>query len=401
MEINTDSNKIEEVLTRGVEKIYPSKDLLKTNLKSRKIRIYQGFDPSKPNLHLGNLVGILKLKEFQELGHEVIFLIGDFTGMIGDPTEKLSVRKKLTREEVLENAKSYKEQVGRFLNFSGGNPAKIMFNSYWLDKISFKDLIEITSNFTVQRILERDFFQERIKKEKPIFLHEFLYPVAQAVDSVKMDVDLEIGGSDQTFNMLVGRDLVKTLKNKEKFVLSTKLLIDKEGKKVGKTTGGAVFLNFPPIEMFGAIMAFSDEIIISGFEILTFLPFSQIKKYEKVLKEKKINPKELKKILALEIVKLNYGEEKAKEAEKEFEKVFKEKKLPTEIPGIGIKEKSLNILDLLIKTGLTSSKSEAKRLILQKGVEIDGILKSDWREIIAIKKGMAIKVGKRKFAKLI
>jgi len=400
MAIETDSEKIKEVLSRGVEKIYPSKDALKYLLNSKRIRIYQGFDPSMPNLHLGNLVGILKLRQFQELGHEIIFLIGDFTGMIGDPTEKLSVRKKLTREEVLKNVENWKEQIERFLNFSGKNPAKIMFNSQWLDKINFKDLIEITSNFTVQRMLERDFFQERIKKKKPIFLHEFLYPVAQAMDSVQMDVDLEIGGADQTFNMLAGRDLMKSLKNKEKFVLTMKLLVDKKGKKVGKTTGNAIFLNLPPFEMFGSIMAFPDEVIPLSFELLTHLSLSRIKDYERALKEKKINPKEIKKILASEIVELNYGHNKAKEAEKEFERVFRGKEMPSEISKIKIKEKSLNILDLLVKTKLAPSKSEAKRLILQKGVKINNLVKEDWQEVVEIEKGMVIKVGKRKFIRI-
>jgi len=318
--------KIEEVLTRGVEKIYPSKKALQEILVSKKIRIYQGFDPSMPNLHLGHLVGILKLKQFQELGHEVIFLVGDFTGMIGDPTDRLSARKKLTRKQVLENAKSWKEQTGRFLKFSGKNPAKIMFNSRWQDKINFKELIEITSNFTVQRILERNFFQRRIEKKRPIFLHEFLYPVAQAIDCVKMNVDLEVGGSDQTFNMLAGRRLMKILKGKEKFVLTTKLLVDKEGRKAGKTTGGALFLNTPAVEMFGGIMAFPDEVIVSAFELLTTIPLKQVFAYKKELKRKKVNPMDLKKRLAFEIVKLNYGEKMAREAKEEFERVFKEKR---------------------------------------------------------------------------
>jgi len=396
----TKREKIEEVLTRGVEKIYPSKKALKDVLLSRKIRVYQGFDPSMPNLHLGNLVGILKLKQFQELGHEVVFLVGDFTGMIGDPTEKLSTRKMLTRKEVLENAKNYKEQAGRFLKFSGKNPAKIMFNSQWLDKMNFKELIEITSNFTVQRMLERDFFQERIKRKKPIFLHEFLYPVAQAIDCVKLDVDLEIGGRDQTFNMLAGRHLMRALKGKEKFVLTTKLLVDKEGKKVGKTTGGALFLNAPPAEMFGGIMAFPDEVIILGFEILTTMPLEEIKVQKRNLERGKVNPMELKKKLAFEIVKLNYGKEAAKKAKEEFERVFKEKKLPRKIPKIKIKERSLGILDLLVKTKLVSSKSEAKRLILQGGVKINNKVLKDWQKEIKIKKGMVLQVGKRRFVKI-
>src|SRR3990167_6255228 len=227
-------DKIEEVLTRGVQEVLPDKKSLATLMAKRKIKLYQGFDPSMPSLHLGNFVGLMKLRQFQKLGHEVIFLVGDFTGMIGDPTDKLATRKKLTREQVLENAKAWREQAGRVLDFSGDNPAKIIFNSKWSDKITFKDLIEITSNLTVQQLIERDMFQARLKDKEPIYLHEFLYPVAQGFDSVEMDVDLEVGGNDQLFNMMVGRNLCKSIKNKEKYVLTTKLLVDKDGNKVGK-----------------------------------------------------------------------------------------------------------------------------------------------------------------------
>ena len=219
-------DKIDEVLTRGVAQVLPDKKGLYDLMAKRKIKLYQGFDPSMPSLHLGNFVGLMKLRQFQKLGHEVIFLVGDFTGMIGDPTDKLATRQKLTREKVLENAKAWKKQIGMLLDLDGDNPAKIMFNSEWLDKIKFKELIEIASNFTVQQMIERDMFQERIKTNTPIYLHEFLYPISVAIDCVKMDVDLEVGGNDQTFNMLIGRTLMKAIKNKEKFVLSTKLLVD-------------------------------------------------------------------------------------------------------------------------------------------------------------------------------
>ena len=393
--------KIKEVLERGVEKIYPSKKVLKEVLLSRKkIKIYQGFDPSMPDLHLGHLVGILKLKQFQELGHKVIFLVGDFTGMIGDPTDRLLARKKLTRKQVLENAKNWREQVGRFLKFSGRNPAQMMFNSKWLDKLTFKDLIEITSRFTVQRILERNFFQRRLERKRPIFLHEFLYPVAQAIDCVEMDVDLEIGATDQTFNMLIGRDLMKALKGKEKFVLTTKLLVDKRGRKMGKTAGNAVFLNASPGEMFGKIMAFPDEVIILAFELLTTLSLKTIKILEGQLKKKKINPMDLKKKLAFEIVKLNYGERKASDAEKEFKKVFQKREIPSKIKEFKVKKNKIKLLDLLFDSKLAPSKSEAKRLILQEGVKINGVVQKDWKKEIKIKKGMIIQVGRRRFVKI-
>src|SRR4030043_984538 len=283
---------IDFVLSRGVENIYPSKEALAALMAKKKIKLYQGFDPSMPNLHLGNFVGLMKLRQFQKLGHEVIFLVGDFTGMIGDPSDKTATRKKLSREDVLNNAKSWKEQAGRVIDFKGNNAAHFEFNSKWNDKISFKELIEITSNFTVQQMLERDMFQERIKENRPIHLHEFFYPVAQAIDCVEMDVDLEIGGSDQIFNMLAGRTLMKETKEKEKFVLATKLLIDSKGEKVGKTTGNALFLNSTAEEMYGGIMSFPDDVIPLAFDFLTTVPLQSIKSLEKEL-----NPMDLKKKL--------------------------------------------------------------------------------------------------------
>ncbi|MBL7156076.1 MAG: tyrosine--tRNA ligase [Candidatus Pacebacteria bacterium] len=399
----TKSQKIEEVLTRGVEKIYPSKNALKNLLtKNKKIKLYQGFDPSMPNLHLGNLVGILKLKQFQDLGHKVIFLVGDFTGMIGDPTGKIEgARPQLTHQQVLKNAKSYKKQAGRILNFSGKNPAKIQYNSKWLSNLSVDKLAGLMRHLTYSQIIKRDMFQKRIEKGKDILLSEFFYPFMQAYDSVYMNVDLEIGGSDQMFNMLVGRQLMKKLKNKEKFVLTTKLLIDKQGEKIGKTTGNALFLNAKPDQMFGAIMNFPDEVIILGFELLTFIPLQQINDYKNLLNKKNINPMILKKELGFEIVKLNYGKQKAQKAQMEFERIFKEKKLPTKIPEIIFRKEILNILDILLISGLAQSKSQGKRLILQGGVKIDNEIQKDCKKQIKIKKGMILQIGKRKFIKVI
>lgn len=394
-------NRIEEVLIRGVEKIYPSRQALEKVLRSgKKIKLYQGFDPSMPNLHLGNLVGILKLKRFQDLGHEVIFLVGDFTGMIGDPTDKASTRALLTRKQVLQNAKNWQEQAGKILNFGGKNPAKMMFNSKWSDRITFKDLIQTSSHFTVQQMIERDFFQRRIKKGKPIFLHEFLYPIAQAIDCVEMDVDLEIGGSDQTFNMLAGRTLMKALKGKEKFVLTTKLLVDSKGEKVGKTAGNALFLNASAVDIYGRIMSFPDEVIPLAFELLTTVSLQLIKQHKKALQLNKVNPMDIKKKLAFEIVKMYHSEKEAKRAEKEFERVFQKKKMPVEAEELRIKNKELNIVDLLMKSKLVKSRSEAKRLISQGGVDIDGEKISSIKYQVSIKDGLIVRVGKRQFVKI-
>jgi tyrosyl-tRNA synthetase len=386
---------INDVLTRGVEKVYPTKEGLASLMRKEKITLYQGFDPSMPSLHLGNFVGLMKLRSFQKLGHKIIFLVGDFTGMIGDPTDKLATRKKLTRKEVLANAKSWKEQAEKVIDFTGQNKAKIMFNSEWSDKITFKDLIEITSNLTVQQLLERDMFQVRIKEEKPIYLHEFLYPVAQGYDSIAMDVDLEIGGSDQIFNMLVGRTLMKAIKGKEKYVLATKLLVDKDGNKVGKTTGNALFLDSSPEEFYGGIMSFPDDVLELSFEILTEMPLGGLSK------KIKDDPMESKKLLAFEIVRFLWGSDAAKKSENSFKNTFQNSGTPDDIRIVMINEKVLPLLDLVFTTKSVSSRSEAKRLISQNAVEIDGKVVSNPQEEIDIpKKGVIIKIGKKTFVKI-
>jgi len=391
-------NKIKEALERGVEKIYPSRSALEKKLKSgRKIRLYCGFDPTAPTLHIGNAIQIRKLAQFQKLGHEVIFLLGDFTGMIGDPTDKAAARKKLTRKEALKNATNYKKQAGKILKFSGKNPAKFLYNSQWGDKLSFAGLIEIASRFTVQQMLVRDMFQERIKAKKPIYLHEFLYPLAQAYDSVAMEVDLEVGGNDQTFNMLCGRDLIKALKNKEKFVLTTKLLVDSSGQKVGKTEGKIVNLDIPPAEMFGRIMAWPDEAIGLGLELCTDIPMAEISQTKEQIKQARLNPRDAKARLAREIVSIHHNQKAAQEAEKEFNLIFKEKKEPSEVSGFKYKDKNANILDLLFELKLVASKGEAKRLIEQGGVKINGKITKDWKQQISLERPIKLQIGKRRF----
>ena len=380
-------DKIEEVLTRGVQQVLPDKKGLMELMAKRKIKLYQGFDPSAPSLHLGNFVGLMKLRQFQKLGHEVVFLVGDFTGMIGDPTDKLATRKKLTREQVLENAKAWYKQAGKVLDFDGANPAKILFNSEWSDKITFKDLIEIASNVTVQQTIERDMFQERLKSNTPIYLHEFLYPVAQGYDCVVMDVDLEIGGNDQLFNMMMGRTLMKAIKNKEKYVLTTKLLVDKEGKKAGKTNANALFLDSTPENFYAGVMSFPDEVLFLSFELLTEISLDGLS--EKIKK----NPMEEKKHLAFEIVKFLWGESTANTAQKTFEKTFQEK-----APTFNIKVASGDSLAITIApfTSLGSI-SEAKRLIKQNAVDINGKTVSD--SSYQVKSGDEIKVDSRTFLK--
>jgi len=380
---------ISDVLTRGVQQILPDKKGLADLMTKRKIKLYQGFDPSAPSLHLGNFVGLMKLRQFQKLGHEVIFLVGDFTGMIGDPTDKLAVRKKLTREEVLRNAKSWKKQAGKILDFEGKNPAKILYNSKWNDKLSFTEILELMSKTTYAQIIERDMFQQRIKADQDIWLHEFLYPLIQGNDSVVMDVDLEIGGNDQLFNMMVGRKLMKAIKNKEKFVLTTKLLVDSEGKKVGKTTGNALFLDSKPEDFYAGIMSFPDEVILLSYELLTEVPLDDLE--EKIKKDPMLE----KKNLAFEVVKLLYGEKLAKKAALTFEKNF-QKREPEFDTQIKIKK---SLLETILPFTNLKSLGDAKRLIQQGAVKINGDTVTDIN--YKIKKGDKVKLGKKIFGKLV
>ena len=378
-------NKIEEALTRGVAQVLPDKKRLADLMAKKKIKLYQGFDPSMPSLHLGNFVGLMKLRQFQKLGHEVIFLVGDFTGMIGDPTDKMATRKKLTREQVLENAKSWKEQAGRVLDFGGSNPVKMLFNSEWLDKLSARGLIEIASHISHQQMIERDMYQERIKRDEVIHFHELLYPIFQGYDSVTMDVDLEVGGNDQLFNMMMGRTLMKAIKGKEKFVLTTKLLVDKEGKKVGKTTGNALFLDSTPNDFFAGIMSFPDEVIYLSFELLTEVPLDAVEE-----KAKK-HPMEAKKELAFEVVKLLWGEKGAKEAQGAFEETFQDRK-----PTFDIKVSAGQTLsETIAPFTQRQSISNAKELIKQNAVDVNNKTVSD-PSLIVISNDK-IKVGSRTF----
>lgn len=379
-------NEIEGVLTRGVEQILPSKKSLADLMRKKKITLYQGFDPSSPNLHLGNLVGIRKLAQFQKLGHKVIFLVGDFTGMIGDPSDKTAARKKLSKKQVLENAEGYKDQISKILKFDGPNAAVIKFNSTWLSKLSFEGVAELAMNFTVQQMLERDFFQERLKKEKPIYLHEFLYPVMQGYDCVMMDVDLEIGGNDQLFNIMAGRSLMKAIRGKEKYVLTTKLLTDPAGQKMGKTEGNTINLTDAPDEMFGEIMSLPDNLLPLGIELLTDLPLNLLQK---------ANPLEVKKLLAFDVVKQVHSTNKASQAQTSFKKIFQERS-PEYKEEVTTPENA----DLLEVVSLASgaSISQSKRLIRQGSVDVNDITIIDQK--YKIKGGEKIKIGKKTFKRV-
>lgn len=382
---------IDKLLERGVSEILPSKDKLRELISKKKITLYQGFDPTSPNLHIGNMVGARKLAQFQKLGHKVIFLIGDFTGMIGDPSDKRAARKRLTKKEVEENSKGYQEQLKNILDFEGENAAEIKYNSEWLSKLKLEDVIELSSNFTVQQLIERDMFRRRLEKNRPIYLHEFLYPLMQGYDSSAMGVDLEVGGNDQLFNMLAGRVLVKALNNKEKFVLTTKLLVGSDNQKMGKSEGNTVNLSDEPKDMYGKIMSLPDNIIAPGIELLTNLPLE-------VADEK---PMKAKKKLAFDVVKQVHGEDGARSAEKHFEKTIQEGELPEEAKKISLGEGAISLFEAISKAGLAESNSQAKRLISQGAVEIDGKKVDDpTTEVEMTTEGFIIRVGKSRFARL-
>ena len=375
---------IEEVLTKNVAQILPSKDALTNVMQKKKITLYLGIDPSNPQIHLGNAVALRKLRQFQDLGHKVILVIGDFTGMIGDPTDKTATRKKLTREEVEQNAKTYKTQAAKILKFDSTNAAKIKFNSAWLGKLSSYQIIDLISNLTSSQLEERDMFEKRKKEGKPTFMHELVYPILQGYDSVALDVDLEVGGTDQTFNMLVGRHLMKTLKNKEKFVLTVPLLLGIDGQKMGKSTGNFIAINDAPSDMFGKIMSISDELITQYFKIATNIDPKSVDLSK---------PMDAKKRLAREIVKLYHREQAAGKAQEEFESVHQKGDVPEEVGSV---VKAGNLIDTLSE--ITGSKSQAKRLIDQGAIEIDGQVVKDGK--IKTKKGQVLKVGKKTYAKV-
>ena len=392
---------IDELLTRGVDKIYPSKEALEKVLRAgKKLRLYQGFDPTGIQLHIGHMTGLMKLRQFQELGHHVIFLIGDGTGQAGDPSGKKKSREKyLKNAELRQNARDYVMQAGKILHFEGPNPVEILYNGDWLNKLSLVEILDIAGHFSLQQMLERDLYQERLKAGNDVNLREFLYPLLQGYDSVAMKVDLELGGSDQTFNMLAGRKLVNAYFQKEKFVVTTPLLTDSTGKKIGKTEGNVIALTSVPNDLYGRIMTLPDDTIVKCFKYITDLPLTEVREIEKRIKDGD-NPMIYKKKLALTLVRMLNDEKSAEKAQEYFEATFQKKQLTGNIPIIKLKDQSLNIIDFLLKLKLAASRSDAKRLVVSNAVDIGGETISDTRKIINIKNNMVIRVGKHKFVKL-
>ncbi len=395
---------IDTLLTRGVEQIYPTKEALENVLRSgKKIKLYLGVDPSGTQLHIGHAVALRKLKQFQDLGHHVILLIGDFTGMIGDPSGKSSARKRLTRSQVLENARDYQKQAQKIIRFDGQNPIELKFNSQWLSRLNFEEILNLASLFTVQQMLERDMFVKRIKEAKPIGLHEFLYPLMQGYDSVALEVDLEIGGTDQTFNMLAGRTLMKALKDREKFVLTVPLLSDAKGIKIGKTEGNVIGLTDPPDEFFGKIMNLGDSAIIPCFTLLTDTPLEEIAKMKQAMTQG-TNPMTFKKQLAFELTKQFNNEMAAESARMNFENLFQKRETSAVAEAVMINnlpQNPINIIDLLLAIQTKLSKSAARRLIEQGAVEIDQTVVDMVKTNVTLQSGMTMRIGKKRFIKFI
>ncbi|MDO8507685.1 MAG: tyrosine--tRNA ligase [bacterium] len=388
------SKAIEKLLNKNVEEVIVKKDLEKLLLSGKKLRIYIGVDPSSPVIHIGHAVGLRKLREFQDLGHKVIFLIGDFTGRIGDPSGKTNQRVPLTEEEVLENAKTYLDQASKIIDIK---KAEIRYNAEWLDKLTFKDVVMLASNFTVQQMIERDMFKERLKTNKPIGLHEFLYPLMVGYDSVALDVDIEMGGTDQTFNMLAGRTLMKTMKGKEKHVLSVPLLLGTDGRKMSKSYGNVIGVDDPADDMFGKVMSIKDELIIQYFELCTDRDDEEIKEITKKLKGGE-NPRNLKFELAKDIVTTYHSSKAAETAGQEFEKIFKDKGKPTDMPKVSY-SKGDKLVDVLVESKIVDSKSEVRRLIQQNGVKDNDETVTDIDYTLANGKH-TVQVGKRRFVEL-
>lgn len=384
------------LLTRGVECIVPKKGLQEKIKDGKKLRVYLGIDPTSTHISLGNAVPLRKLRDFQNAGHEVIFLVGSFTALIGDTSDKDAMRKPMTSEEIESNFHTYQKQASKILDFK---KAKIMYNGDWLSDLSFQNIVELAQQFTVQQMIERDMYQKRIEAGKPIGLHEFMYPLMQGYDSVHMEVDLEIGGNDQLFNMLAGRTLLRTYKNKEKHVLCTPLIEGLDGRKMSKSYGNTIDIMDEPSDMFGKVMSMTDDLIIKYFILCSDVPMKEIDEIDKSLKAGD-NPRDAKVKLAREIVTIYHDKEAANKAEDEFVNVFKKGGVPDDMSEFKISGER-NIIDLLELCSLVESRADGKRMIKQGAVKINDKRVDDMNEVIHLEKDMVVQVGKRKFAKIV
>ncbi len=387
-----EKNKIKDILERGVERAIDKDNLSKSLKKGNPLRIKLGVDPTGPKIHIGRAIQLWKLRAFQELGHKVVLIVGDFTAQIGDASDKQSIRKPLTLEEIKENIKGYKEQIGKIVDIE---KAEIHYNSTWLKKLKPKELVSLSMNFTAQQMIQRRNFKERWDNNKPIGMHELYYPIFQGYDSFAVKSDLEIGGYDQLFNLMAGRKIQEILGQKPQDIMVSKMLNGLDGRKMSTSWGNIIRITDSPREMYGKIMSMKDEFIYEYFELCTKYSSLRLEEVKELIKE---NPMKTKTLLAKEIVSLYYDKEKAKEEEKEFVRVFAHKEPPSEIREIKLRDKK-SLQELLQEIGFASSKKEARRLILQGAVKINNTKENNWNKEVS--KGMIIQSGKRNFVKLI
>jgi tyrosyl-tRNA synthetase len=392
-------------LKKGCVEIIQEKELkakLTRSLKEhRPLKVKTGFDPTAPDIHLGHTVLLRKMKHFQDLGHDVIFLIGDFTGLIGDPSGRSSTRPPMTREEIKKNAETYKTQIFKILD---RKKTIIDFNSRWLGKLTSFEIINLAAKYTVARILERDDFTNRLKKGIPIFTHEIFYPLMQAYDSVALEADVELGGTDQKFNLLVGREIQREFGQEPQVIITMPLLEGLDGvEKMSKTLDNYVGITESPDEIYGKIMSITDPMMFRYYELLTDDPLSQIEKWKNEIKEGKIHPKDLKSQLAQSIVSDFWGKEEAGKAVEEFERIFKKKELPSKIEEIEVKTPEISLIDLLAEKNIFPSRGEAKRTVRQGGVYLDGERIEDigFQINLKDKSEVILKIGKKNFYKIV
>ena len=390
-----------KIIKKGVIEIINEEELLEKLKEGRPLTVKAGFDPTAPDLHLGHTVLLQKLRTFQQLGHKVYFIIGDFTAMIGDPTGKDKTRPPLSKEQVLENAKTYKEQVFKILD---PEKTEIVFNSEWFSKMNTEELIKLTAKYTVARMLEREDFKKRFKENRPIAIHEFIYPLLQAYDSVVLKADVELGGSDQRFNILIGRDIQKEFGiEKPQVAILLPLLVGLDGeRKMSKSYGNYVGIKEPPEEMFGKIMSIPDSLMWDYWALLTDLTEEEIEEMKDGVEKNRLHPRDIKMKLAFYIVERFHSKEDAERAKEHFEKVFSRKQLPDNIPEPKLEVNSDEILlpDLILKVGYAPSKSEGRRLIKSGAVKINGEKILDINYKVKLDREFILQVGKRKFAKI-
>lgn len=393
-----------ELLRRGAAEIISEEELVAKLREGRPLRVKLGLDPTAPDIHIGFAVVLRKLRQFQDLGHEAILVIGDFTARIGDPTGRKQTRPMLTPEEIQRNAATYRAQYSRILD---PDRTRVVFNSQWLAPLTLADVVRLCSRTTVARILERDDFTTRWKEGSPIGLHELLYPLCQAYDSVALQADVELGGTDQKFNNLMGRELQREFGQPPQVVLLTPLLPGLDGvEKMSKSLGNYIGIDEPPNEMYGKVMSIPDELMMSYFELCTDLPMDEVRRIEEGLRTGRLHPRDAKRRLAREIVTVWHSPQAAQAAEEEFDRVFTREELPSEIPEVQVRpdqlepDSRLGIVPLLRLTGLVSSNSEARRLIAQGGVSIDGRRVTDAELQVQVRTGLVVRVGKRRFARV-